>query len=399
MLTPNQPMKRKKKPLYRYPIACLLIYLVCIFILLLLPAVLWIKSTATICLSILIVLVWQLNYKHLNAHREELRMVSDNIEDPMWSLKPNGIVEWMNPAFMEIFHADENQKYTHYQKIIKVNSVLDFIQTFLINQTVRMREIMVEDHYYLITGSYNKDAKRFVFIMQNINVIRQTEKMKQDFMVNVAHELRTPLTAIKGFTLALEEDFSPDNKRFLKIIKNHTDRLIKLISDFQTLAKLERMPELELQSINLQTFMDNIIDIYHQTFKQSGLYLEYQQEPEHISIEVDPFKFEQIFINLIDNALHYTTAGGIRITSRAIGKELKISVQDTGSGISQEHLPRIFERFYVADPSRNKKISGTGLGLAIVKHTVILHQGKIEASSTPGSGTCFTMTFPLKQNK
>jgi two-component system, OmpR family, phosphate regulon sensor histidine kinase PhoR len=347
----------------------------------------------------LVTLTWQLNYKHLNAHREELRMVANNIEDPMWSLKPNGVIEWMNPAFLAIFNASEDQRYKHYNEVIKAKTVLDFIKSFISKQGERMSEIVVEDHYYLITGSHNQDAERFVFIMQNINIIRQTERMKKDFMVNVAHELRTPLTAIKGFTLALEEDFSPNNKRFLRIIKNHTERLIKLISDFQTLARMERMPELDVQAINLRTFMDNIVDMYHHTIDQEGLYLKYQQEPDYISIEVDPFKFEQIFINLIDNALHYTNTGGIGITSKATDTELKVTVNDTGTGISQEHLPRIFERFYVADPSRNKKISGTGLGLAIVKHTVRLHHGTIEVTSEPDIGTCFSMVFPLTQDK
>jgi len=392
-------MPSKRKPFYRNPVLCLLIYVACMFILLLLPIFIWIKIVLAISLSILITLTWQVSYKHLNAHREELRLVANNIEDPMWSLKQNGFIEWMNPAFLTIFHASEEQRYQHYNEVIKAKAVIDFIKAFIYTQNERMSEIAVEDHYYLITGSHNQDAERFVFIMQNINVIRQTERMKKDFMVNVAHELRTPLTAIKGFTLALEEDFSHDNKRFLKIIKNHTERLIKLISDFQTLAKMERLPELGIRAINLRTFMDNILDMYRHTIEQEGLFLEYQQEPDYISIEVDPFKFEQIFINLIDNALHYTTCGGIRIASKATETDLKVTVKDTGSGISQEHLPRIFERFYVADPSRNKKISGTGLGLAIVKHTVRLHHGTIEVASEPGIGTSFTMVFPLKQDK
>lgn len=387
-------MPSRRKSLLRRPVLCLLLFSMLLSILLLMSWPLWLKLLCTLAFTALLASVWQHNIQHLTAHREELRMVANSVEDAMWALQPKGSIEWMNPAFLTIFHATEDQRYQHYQEVIKSASVLDFIGEFISHRRERMLELVVEDQYFLITGSYNHAAERFVFIMQNIDIIRQTERMKRDFMVNVAHELRTPLTAIKGFTLALEEDFSPDNKRYLKIIKNHTDRLIQLISDFQTLAKLERMPALDIQPIDLQVFMDNILAMYQPTIAQEGLELIYRQQTRQIMVNVDPFKFEQIFINLIDNALHYTSSGNITITARQENEQLRMTVSDTGSGIPAEHLPRIFERFYVADPSRNKKSSGTGLGLAIVKHAVKLHHGNITVSSHPGQGTTFTLSFP-----
>ncbi len=383
----------KRKPVYRNPLLCLLIYVLCILGLLLWPLPLWIELPVFAALSVLAGLAWHLNFRHLNAHREELRTVANTVEDAMWSMKPNGTIEWMNPAFCAIFHTSEEQRYRPYGQVIACPAVLDFVREFMVRREDRMSEVTLEDHSFLLTGSYNQDAERFVFIMQDIDIIRQTEKMKKDFLVNVAHELRTPLTAIKGFTLALEEDFVPANKRFLKIIKNHTERLIKLISDLQILARLERLPALDLQRIDLMVFMENILGLYHHTLEQEGLKLDYKQDPADIKVRVDPFKFEQIFINLIDNALHYTGRGGISIAAALEGKNLLVTVADTGSGISPEHLPRIFERFYVAEPSRNKKISGTGLGLAIVKHAVRLHNGTISVSSRPGRGTVFTLLF------
>lgn len=387
-------MPSRRKSILRRPVLCLLLYGLLITALLFLPWPTWLKLLCTIYLTAVLALIWQHNIRHLTAHREELRMVANSVEDAMWALQPRGSIEWMNPTFLSIFHATEEQRYHHYQEVITSAPVLDFISGFMSGQQERMTELVVEDQYYLITGSYNPVAERYVFIMQNIDIIRQTERMKRDFMVNVAHELRTPLTAIKGFTLALEEDFSQDNKRYLKIIKNHTERLIRLISDFQTLAKLERMPALDIQPIDLKVFMDNIIAMYQPTIGHLNLELTYSQPLPKIMINVDPFKFEQIFINLIDNALHYTTSGKITITALQDHDNLCMTVSDTGSGIPAEHLPRIFERFYVADPSRNKKSSGTGLGLAIVKHAVKLHHGSIAVSSEPGSGTTFTLTFP-----
>jgi two-component system phosphate regulon sensor histidine kinase PhoR len=117
---------------------------------------------------------------------------------------------------------------------------------------------------------------------------------------------------------------------------------------------------------------------------------------DHLPIfECDPFRFEQIFINLVQNSLRYTDQGGITIECKRQSDAITFTVSDTGSGIDPVHLPRIFERFYVGDPSRNRKLTGTGLGLAIVKHIVLMHGGTICANSSPGKGTSIEMSFPL----
>jgi len=109
----------------------------------------------------------------------------------------------------------------------------------------------------------------------------------------------------------------------------------------------------------------------------------------------DPFRLEQLFINLVDNAVKYTEHGEIHVSLASQEKEIEIRVRDSGQGIAAEHLPRIFERFYVVDPSRSREQGGTGLGLAIAKHIVLLHDGRIEVVSQPGQGTEFIITLPL----
>jgi len=108
----------------------------------------------------------------------------------------------------------------------------------------------------------------------------------------------------------------------------------------------------------------------------------------------DPFRLEQVLVNLIDNAVKYTERGAIRVSLRKDDRRLVIEVADTGIGIPKEHLPRIFERFYVVDKSRSRRVGGTGLGLAIVKHIVLLHNGSVDVESTPGEGTKFTVSLP-----
>jgi two-component system phosphate regulon sensor histidine kinase PhoR len=115
------------------------------------------------------------------------------------------------------------------------------------------------------------------------------------------------------------------------------------------------------------------------------------------TITADPFKVEQLFVNLLDNAIKYTEKGEIRVAMAASNEHVVIRISDTGIGIPNQDLPRIFERFYVVDKSRSRKFGGTGLGLSIVKHIVLLHNGHIDVESSPGVGTTFSITLPVNQ--
>lgn len=329
------------------------------------------------------------------ADREDLKLLLGNISEAIWIQDRDGILVWTSFGFGKLFPNYKMGQNQHFWEVVTEPSLLDFIKSDFKDNKKPDREVLLHNAHYLMRGMYNSKTDTQVYVLQSIEQLRQTEQMKKDFITNLAHELRTPLTAIKGFTEALGEADDKDRQRYLKIIRNHTDRLISLVSDLQILAGLERLPELNLQPINLITFLENVRALYHKILEEHNLTFEIVTTEELPHLMVDTFKFEQIFINLIDNALRYTSQGGIRIELQPVSGALQIRFTDTGSGIGAIHLPRIFERFYVADPSRNRASSGTGLGLAIVKHCVQLHHGLIEVESTPGTGTTFIMTFPL----
>jgi len=332
--------------------------------------------------------------KHLGVHREELRLIVNTIEEILWAQGLDGKIEWVNEPFCQLFETYDPFQGQYYWEVIREPELTTSIKEFSTGLPQKLNEIEINGSYYLLSGSRNPKAGRLVFILQNIDAIRKAEQMKKDFIVNLAHELRTPLTAIKGFSEAMEQTAKIENIRYLKIIQNHTDRLIHLINDLQTLIKLERNATLSRQKINLPTFFDNIRMILMPMLEEKGLSLKLDLDENLPRFAVDPFKFEQVFINLMENALRYTETGGITVKVWFRDLNLNVEFCDTGSGILQEHLSRIFERFYVADPSRNKANGGAGLGLAIVKHIILLHQGKIEVKSTPGTGTCFTIQIP-----
>ena len=236
--------------------------------------------------------------------------------------------------------------------------------------------------------------------LYDITKIKNLEKTKKDFVSNVSHELRTPLTAIKGFVETLEETTNDDeNKHYLNIIKRHTDRVINIVEDLLLLSELEEeSSSLELEDVNLKGLIENILKIFDQRLREKNLVLKFKADKNLPLIKADPFKLEQVFINLIDNAIKYTERGEVMISVSQNDKGLITEIQDTGICIPKEHLSRIFERFYVVDKSRSRKLGGTGLGLSIVKHIVLLHNGKIDVENIPGTGTKFIVTLPVNHS-
>jgi two-component system phosphate regulon sensor histidine kinase PhoR len=238
-----------------------------------------------------------------------------------------------------------------------------------------------------------------VLILSDITELKNLESIKRDFVMNVSHELRTPLTAIKGYAETIE-GIGGENEKHLEVIKRHTERLINIVRDLLTLSELEEQTAAPpFERIRLDRIASQTLRLFEEAARRRGLELSLRVEGEPPEVEGDPFMLEQLFINLIDNSIKYTEKGGVTVTLKPgetspAGREAVFVVQDTGIGISERHLPRIFERFYTVDKSRSRKLGGTGLGLAIVKHIVLIHRGRIDVESTPGEGTAFTVRLP-----
>jgi two-component system phosphate regulon sensor histidine kinase PhoR len=225
--------------------------------------------------------------------------------------------------------------------------------------------------------------------------LRDLERVKRDFVVNLSHELRTPLTSIKGYLETMEQDPSGRQGDYLEIIKRNADRLGLIVEDLMRLSELEdSQTRLNPERTDLRQLLDSVIPAFVHRIKEKGLALEINAGDQPLWVMADAFKLEQVLVNLIDNAVKYTERGAIKVSLRKDEGGVVIEVADTGIGIPREHLPRIFERFYVVDKSRSRKVGGTGLGLAIVKHIVLLHNGSIDVESTPGLGAKFTIALP-----
>jgi two-component system phosphate regulon sensor histidine kinase PhoR len=234
-----------------------------------------------------------------------------------------------------------------------------------------------------------------VFSFRDITGEEQVERIKREFTINVAHELRTPLTAIKGYTETLMENSGEDSGPLLRVIARNADRMINLVRDIQTLSELEDGSASEPPiHVPLKDILETVLPLFRNGLEQKGIELEVIQRDPDLAVVVDRYRFEQVMVNLLENAVKYTDSGRIQVIAEKYGNRVAIAVSDSGAGIPPEHLPRLFERFYVVDRSRSRRAGGTGLGLAIVKHIVEGMGGTVRVESSPGAGTIFTVTIP-----
>jgi two-component system phosphate regulon sensor histidine kinase PhoR len=234
--------------------------------------------------------------------------------------------------------------------------------------------------------------------IHDITEIRRLETIRRDFVANVSHELKTPLTSIKGFIETLLEgalDDKENNRNFLNIIQKHAERLNNLVEDLLSLANLEsKEAVLKREIFNLQQQLEKIISGFESQLKKKSIVMK-NELAAGISVYADKDRIEQVFTNLIDNAIKFNKENGIiRIYAKELNKEIKVFVEDSGIGIPEKDIARIFERFYRVDKARSRELGGTGLGLSIVKHIVELHQGSVGVESTEGLGSTFWFSLP-----
>ena len=237
-------------------------------------------------------------------------------------------------------------------------------------------------------------------MVEDITELRRLEQVRTDFVANVSHELKTPLTSIKGFVETLLDgaiNNPPMAEKFLKIIMLEAERLTRLINDILSISKLESgMTETSTDRIQLDKMAFEVADMLRIHAEEKQVTINAHRNKKPVYILGNPDHVEQMLINLIENAIKYNKPGG-SVTVHVFGneREANLTISDTGIGIPEEHLPRLFERFYRVDKGRSRAMGGTGLGLAIVKHIVRGMNGEIEVHSKFGEGTEFLVTLPI----
>jgi two-component system phosphate regulon sensor histidine kinase PhoR len=334
-------------------------------------------------------------FARISNSREELQTIVGSMKEGLMVVNLNGEILLTNNSFDQIINSPDSEG-KKYWEVCRNTDFYDFMNRIIDEKINASGQLGINGKIYITSFNFISGQQRIVITFHDISKIKQLETIKKDFVTNVSHELKTPLTSIKGFIETLESENKDSNPVYLNIIKRNTDRLINIVHDLLLLSNLEdKVTSLKKQDVDVRKLLDQLILPFEPMLKRKNLKFKLQADKSLPSIKADLFKLEDLFVNLLDNAIKYTEEGEITIKLSREQTWLRCDIIDTGIGIPNKQQDRIFERFFVLDPSRSKASGGTGLGLSIVKHIVMMHGGTIEVNSTVNQGSTFTVRLPL----
>ena len=235
-----------------------------------------------------------------------------------------------------------------------------------------------------------------------ILAMKESENYRREFIGNVSHELKTPIFNIQGYVQTLLDGGLHDNEineKYLIRTNKSVDRMINIVEDLETITRLEtEKSELDIRKVNIKSLVNDVFELLEMKAGSAEVKLSIKNESNSEFVLCDKDKIQQVFVNLISNSIKYGKKGGYtEVRFYDMNDKLLIEIADNGIGINQEHLARLFERFYRVDKNRSRKIGGTGLGLAIVKHIIEAHNQTINVRSTIDKGSTFS--FILEKAK
>jgi two-component system phosphate regulon sensor histidine kinase PhoR len=341
----------------------------------------------------------------ISAERNRLDTILSSMGEGVMVTDDNGTVTLANPAFRAMFSLDDYAEGESLIEMTRQPAVNDTLKKVLSGREEILEEISMhtpEEKTVLTHWVPLMDRGAMVGVVavfHDISDIKMLEKVRKDFVANVSHELRTPVAVIKGYAETLISDgltMDPEKVvHFSSIIHNHAERLASLISDLLTLSQLEAGKlELSMQPANIQGAVNRACSLLENKASDKEITINQEIGTEIPMVQADIGRLEQVFINLLDNAIKYSMQNGvITVSAKDLGTMMRFDVRDTGIGIPAKDLTRIFERFYRVDAARSREMGGTGLGLSIVKHIIQAHGGTVSVESTQGRGSTFSFTL------
>ncbi len=334
-----------------------------------------------------------------------MKVILSTMVEGVLVIDKNSHVIRVNRAAENIFMQRQNVLlYRQLQDITTSSELISLVREVLGKGKEIFQEISMIStrQLYRVHGAPIKDSHGMVqgavVIFYDVTEVRDFAQIRSEFVGNVSHELRTPLTSIKGFVETLLDGAMENSamcRRFLTIIDDESERLSRLIDDLLTLSSLESNDKISrLKPVCIAGSMRNVMNILGPQISEKCLQVEFIYSTSLPYIKADEDMLGQVLINLLDNAIKYTPPNGkIVIRSKRNESRVITTFTDTGMGIPEESLARVFERFYRVDKARSRSHGGTGLGLSIVKHIVESHGGEVFVNSEFGKGSTFGVGF------
>ncbi len=345
------------------------------------------------------------NMNALSQEKEHLSSILSSMADGVITFNKDGTILETNPPaerFLQSWYFEKG-----YNREDNVNVPLVLMNLFDESESLdkeQVGEITLQgrDWGLIVSPLYTNpnNIRGAVAIIRDMSDERRMDKLRTDFIANVSHELRTPISMLQGYSEAIVDDIAgseEEKMEMARIIYDESLRMGRLVNDLLDLAKLESgKMNLNYECIPISPYLKRITSKFSVLAKEKGISISTSLQDNDIEWNFDPDRIEQVLTNLIDNAIRHTPSGGnIDVIQRTSDRRsLVIDVRDSGSGIPEEDLPFVFERFYKADKARTRGASGTGLGLAIVKNIINAHDGYISVNSLPDKGTTFSFILP-----
>jgi two-component system phosphate regulon sensor histidine kinase PhoR len=343
--------------------------------------------------------------KRVAAEKNRLDTILRGMGEGVMVTDYRGVITLVNPAFRNLFDLRQD---VEGKPLIDITRHPSFHEAF--KKLIGTKSEHLEEFALPLNGGKtvlthwvplleNETLQGVVAVFHDISNLKRLEKIRRDFVANVSHELRTPVTVIKGYAETLLDGVMTTDPEqaavFLEKIHRHSGRLASLIGDLLILSELESVvfPP-EASPVAIWPVVDHACALLEEKALSKKISIVQPAGRETLQVLAERAKLEQVLVNLLDNAIKYTPENGsITISSTESNGMVNISVSDTGIGIPDKDLPRIFERFYRVDAARSREQGGTGLGLAIVKHIVQLYGGSVSVESSPGKGSTFSFTL------
>jgi len=343
------------------------------------------------------------SFVRVRTSQRELETLLNSMQDAVIAVDADSRVLWANRRMDSIL------PHPPHLNTPVVDSVRDPDFLAAIHGAIRQREVTSARSSTIIPArTFDVTAAPMpgggaVAVLRDLTSAERMEKTRRDFIANVSHELRTPLTSIQGYTETLLDSVPGDNhvREFLEIIRKNATRMSRLTEDLLTLARVESGEQrFDLEDIAPEDLLHDALESFQEMARSYGVELVEQNSCGPACVNADREAIHQVFSNLIENGLKYAGSGKkIVLGARSTDGMVEFFVRDLGPGISSEHLPRLFERFYRVDKARSRESGGTGLGLAIAKHIVLAHGGTIRAESELNHGSTFLFTLPKSRNQ
>ena len=349
-------------------------------------------------------------FQTIVRQRNEQEAILASMTEGVIAVDNREIVLDINDAAESLFGVDQkNVEGKSIQEAIRNTDLHRMVAETISSDEPVEQEITISaqgDRFLRAVGTHLLDASQnkigVLIVLNDLTRLRHLENVRREFVANVSHELKTPITSIKGFVETLLEGpmkDDPDSEKFLRIIARQADRLNAIIEDILSLSRIEQEGEeerIEMEEGDVKGIIDAAVQSCEIKAREKHIQINRSCNSGIMALMNAPL-LEHAVVNLIDNSIKYSEDGKeIMVACRRTNGEIQISVTDEGIGISSQHIPRLFERFYRADKARSRKMGGTGLGLAIVKHIVLAHNGTIDVESELGRGSTFTIRFPVR---